>query len=116
MYIIFTFPGRLKREVDPTEAKPESPPKPQQKPKPPRTPRTPRTPPRTPRTPIIENQITCNSQNKGGKQCKIWSINRCLNGKDISSKECQKSRGDSGSQGHGAAGGVILVILFFVHL
>ena len=99
------FPGRLKREVDPTAAKPESPPKPQKKPKPPKPQR-------------YKDIARCNSHNSQGKECKKWARTICIKGKDSETKECQKSGGDSesGSQGLGDAGGVVLTILVFINL
>ena len=72
---------------------------------------------------VGNNPVECNSHNKNKyrKQCRIWSFRRCIDGKDIGSKECQ-SQGDpetkdrdkeSRSDCLGAAGEIMLTILVF---
>ena len=107
----FYYLGRLKREIDLPEAMPESPKQ------------LNRRVTRKPRNPISvgNNPVECNSHNKNGKQCRIWSFRRCIDGKDIGSKECQ-SQGDpeakeedkeSRSDCLGVADGFMLTILVF---
>ena len=48
-----------------------------------------------------------------------WARTRCIKGKDAGAPECDTGRGSgngSGSGGLGAAGGVILSVLVFIHL
>ena len=114
IYITFTFPGRLKREIDPTKAKPESPPQSKKKPKPTR--------PRPNKyVNPIDNPAKCNGHNSGknGKQCMQWARTKCIKGKDSGDPECNtpgEPGNDSGSGGIGAAGVIILIVLVFVHL